>query len=117
MWRNVDNQWRALDDMKASAAMMKSEIMKGGSKRLQTPVQTTHPKMESAISNRLYQARRCWQGGQRKRNRKATSTETEEQSKSVGDDNEDLDPPAASVSGDRRTIMAIGSILDPSTTA
>jgi len=115
VWRNPYNEWKALssDDHQDARAMVKGEIVKGGSTRLQTLVQTPHPKFDSAITHRLYQARRGWQAKERKR--RLTPTEAEEQSESAADDNEHSDLPSVGDSGDRRNIMAIGSLIEPST--
>ncbi|KAK5077794.1 hypothetical protein LTR70_009402 [Exophiala xenobiotica] len=108
----MNQEWRAIssNDHKVAIGLMKTSIAKGDSNRLKALVNEPHPLIESAISNRLYQARRGRQGSAKKK-RKPPSANAEEQSESAADDNEDNDPRAASDSGDRRNIMAIGSVL------
>ncbi|KAK5077722.1 hypothetical protein LTR70_009490 [Exophiala xenobiotica] len=112
LWGDMNQEWRAIssNDHKVAIGLMKTSIANGGSNRLQALVKEPHPLIESAISNRLYQARRGQQGSAKKK-RKPPSANAEEQSESAADDNEDNDTQAASDSGDRRNIMEIGSVL------
>lgn len=112
LWGDMNQEWRAIssNDHKVAIGLMKTSIANGGSNRLQALVKEPHPLIESAICNRLCQARRGRQNSAKKK-RKPTSANAEEQSESATNDNEDNDPRAPSDSEDRRHIMAIGALL------
>ena len=116
-WADIDAEWSAIGDHQLDLALslLQDEIRKGRNERLIELINRSEDesKMQSAMRNRLYQARKSWQHARRQKRKleakqQLEASEVRLESSATGDVNTLSNTPSST---GRSGVMNIASIL------